>query len=95
MVLKLPYDAGTIDIADGIDDQRSTSTQDDSGVSLATNPIGISTDNTVEENISSSIDTSKGIITNIIDATTGEGANIEFPDLKESTEIEDIGFFET
>ncbi len=95
MVLKLPYDAGTIDIADGIDDQRSTSTQDDSGVSLATNPIGLSTDNTIEENISSSVDASKGIISNIIDATTGEGANIEFPDLKESTEIEDIGFFET
>jgi len=95
MVLKLPYDAGTIDIADGIDDQRSTSTQDDSGVSLATNPIGLSTDNTIEENISSSVDASKGIISNIIDATTGEGANIEFPDLKESTQIEDIGFFET
>ena len=93
MVLKLPDDAGTPSNENTIG--RSTSVEQDSGVSLATNPIGMSTDNTIQENVSSGLDKFINLGGNIIDATTGEGANIEFPELKESTSIEDIGFFET
>ena len=50
MVLKLPDDAGTPSNENTIG--RSTSVEQDSGVSLATNPIGMSTDNTIQENVS-------------------------------------------
>ena len=49
----------------------------------------------VSENVSSIIDTASQIPSQLYKAATGEDALIEFPDAKESTEIEDVGFFES
>ena len=93
MVLKLPNDAGTPSNASTIG--RSTSIEEDSGVSLATDPsLNLSIDNTISENVEIGTDKAKNIFTSLIDSATGEGANIEFPDLPETTSIDDISFWE-
>ncbi len=52
-------------------------------------------DASVSENVSSIIDTASQIPSQLYKAATGEDAKLEFPDAKETTEIGDVGFFET
>ena len=58
-------------------------------------PQEINIDKSISENVEIGVEKTQGLIGSVIDAATGEGANIEFPELPESTSIEDIGFFET
>tara|TARA_R110000782_G_scaffold269120_2_gene366639 strand:+ start:332 stop:2602 length:2271 start_codon:yes stop_codon:yes gene_type:complete len=49
----------------------------------------------IAENVSSIAKTASNIPEQLYKAATGEDELIEFPDAKESTEIEDVGFFES
>tara|TARA_R100001460_G_scaffold32478_4_gene63663 strand:+ start:1886 stop:4285 length:2400 start_codon:yes stop_codon:yes gene_type:complete len=67
----------------------------DSGVSLAVpTPEELSIDNSVGENIAVATDKSSGLIDSLYDAWTGDNADIEFPDLPETTDLEDYSFWD-
>lgn len=52
-------------------------------------------DQTISENVSSIIDTATKIPGQMYEMATGEYKQVEFPEAKETTQIEDVGFFET
>ena len=52
-------------------------------------------DQTISENVSSIIDTATKIPGQMYEMATGEYKQLEFPEAKETTQIEDVGFFET
>lgn len=52
-------------------------------------------DQTISENVSTILDTATKIPGQMYDMATGEYKQLEFPDAKETTQIDDVGFFET
>tara|TARA_R110000796_G_scaffold1755_1_gene7190 strand:+ start:982 stop:3258 length:2277 start_codon:yes stop_codon:yes gene_type:complete len=79
---------GAIDVSKGDVQEIEDQFEDD-------NPPVFSTKASVGENVQSLSTEVSGIPEQLYKAATGEDVLIEFPDVKESTEIEDVGFFES
>ena len=52
-------------------------------------------DKSISENVSTIIDTATALPGQMVDLATGSYKQLEFPDAKETTQIEDVGFFES
>ena len=90
MGISLKNLTGAIDPTKKVDDDDKIEDQFEDGKE----PV-FDTSASVSENVSSIIDTASEIPGQLYKAATGEDALIEFPDAKESTAIEDVGFFES
>jgi len=90
MGISLKNLTGAIDPTKKVDDDDKIDDQFEDGKE----PV-FDTSASVSENVSSIIDTASEIPGQLYKAATGENALIEFPDAKESTAIEDVGFFES
>ena len=51
--------------------------------------------NTISENVSTIVDTATALPGQMVDLATGSYKQLEFPNAKETTQIEDVGFFES
>lgn len=76
-------------------DTELTPEEMDSGVSLATpTPIELSADNSASTNLGVVAEESSSLIQSLKDAWTGDNADIEYPELPETTDLEDYSFWD-
>jgi len=76
-------------------DKVLTPEEMDSGVSLATpTPIELSANNSASTNLGVVAEESSSLIQSLKDAWTGDNADIEYPELPETTDLEDYSFWD-